>query len=492
MGTLTYVKGLPTPAEEFNASGITEFEMFLTAYSSVFHQAACETANHLLSGIEFNKSKWNTHLQATYKISKRHANGVISFAHGKVEGSKEHRELHIKTLEGKLKSINALVLGAEKKLADARKFYAKKNWRSSRTGCKLPLSCSLAYRETNWQNLRFQIHNKKRKAYKLTNQINHLKISPIHVFIPRNQAFVVGSKDETLGNQVCQWDGDIIRFRVPGCLESMFGKYVQTKLGNFDRNINRINANGSKTWHFYRKNNKWNAAVQFTPTYVKPVSRHSDYGCIGIDMNPGSIGWAFVDHDGNLKAHGQIPLLWGLPRGKQDAQIVEACLQLAVLATKYLCPIVCETLDFSAKKLKLGEENRKYARMLSGWAYNRFFDLLNRICSNRGIYVMSVNPAFTSIIGLVKYARLYGLGSNEAAAFVIARRGKRLKEKIPTTMQAYLSVKDGKHIWSWWRQLNNVLKSRTDIKNRHSYYGISNWELVVKEPKPKGKGTKHS
>ena len=105
---------------------------------------------------------------------------------------------------------------------------------------------------------------------------------------------------------------------------------------------------------------------------------------------------------------------------------------------------------------------------------------------------MTVNPVFTSVIGLVKYTRIYGLASDEAAAIAIARRGMRLSEKIPTTMQAYLSVKDGKHIWSWWKQLNMLLKSRTDIKGRHSYYGISNWELVVKEPKPKGKGTKHS
>jgi hypothetical protein len=46
------------------------------------------------------------------------------------------------------------------------------------------------------------------------------------------------------------------------------------------------------------------------------------YGCIGIDMNPGSIGWAYVDTEGNLKAKGQIPLQMGLPNGKQQAQIV--------------------------------------------------------------------------------------------------------------------------------------------------------------------------
>ncbi|WP_017749433.1 IS200/IS605 family accessory protein TnpB-related protein [Scytonema hofmannii] len=159
--------------------------------------------------------------------------------------------------------------------------------------------------------------------------------------------------------------------------------------------------------------------MQFTPAPVERVSQHSAYGCVGIDMNPESIGWAYVDHDGNLKAHGQIPLQMGLKSGKQDAQIVNACLQLATLATKYACPIVCEELDFSAKKEQLTERSRKYARMLSSWAYSRFYELLESLLNNRGIYLMKVNPAYTSIIGLVKYARQYGLASDEAAALAI-------------------------------------------------------------------------
>ena len=45
----------------------------------------------------------------------------------------------------------------------------------------------------------------------------------------------------------------------------------------------------------------------------------------------------------------------GLPRGKQDAQIVDACLQLATVAATYSCPVVCEQLDFSNKKEELRE-----------------------------------------------------------------------------------------------------------------------------------------
>ena len=186
----------------------------------------------------------------------------------------------------------------------------------------------------------------------------------------------------------------------------------------------------------------------------------------------------YIDDDGNLKAHGQIPLQIGLPSGKQDAQIVDASLQLATLASTFACPIVCEELDFSAKKEELSERGRKYARMLSSWAYSRFYELLESILSNRGIYLMRVNPAYSSVIGLVKYARQYGLASDEAAAMAIARRGMRLTEKIPGSITAYLSVKDGKHVWSLWNQLNSLIK-KSGIK-RHSFYAVSNWESLVK------------
>ena len=193
MPSVTYVKGLPTPANELNALGFSEFEMFLEAFAPIFRDAAIETVNYLLSGTEFNKSTWNTHLQKTYQISKRHANGVIAYAKGKVDGSKEHRTLHIKTLFGKAKSIEAWIEKAERKLKLARRFYAKKNWQNSKTWCNFPLSCSLKYKDTNWQNLKFQIHGKKRKLHLIKNKVEFLKRKPIRVSVPHGEVFIVGS-----------------------------------------------------------------------------------------------------------------------------------------------------------------------------------------------------------------------------------------------------------------------------------------------------------
>jgi IS605 OrfB family transposase len=477
MTTLSYCKRLPTPEEEINALGFTQLEMFLAEVSPIFQAAACETVTHLLSNQEFNKSKWNTHLQQRYGIAKRHAAGVISFAKGAYDSAKECRLEHIKMLQGKLKSVTQWIDKAQRKLKNARKFYRKRNWQHSKTGCIFPLSSSLQYRNTNWQYLRFQIHQKKRRLYKLTKQIEHLKLATIRVKIPKQHFFLVGSKTETFGNQAGQWDGSTIKIRVPACLEAKFGKYVYSRIGGFERKNSRLPETKAKSWHFYKKDNKWYVALQFTPLPVKKQSRDINYGAIGIDLNPGSVGWAYCDKDGNLKDKGKISLLTGLPKGKQADQIVKACLELQRLANKYACPIVCEELDFSTKKEQLREKGRKYARMLSGWAYKRFFELLNRILNNRGCELVTVNPAYSSVIGLVKYSRMYGLASDESAALAIARRGMRLSEKLPSALNAYLSVNDEKHVWHWWNKLNRLLKQSG--VNRHKFYSIANSESLV-------------
>jgi IS605 OrfB family transposase len=396
-----------------------------------------------------------------------------------VDGAKEHRALHLKTLTGKVKSLNAWIDKASRKLRLAQKFYAKLDWQHSRTGTKFPMSCSLTYRQTNFSCIKFQLHQKKRKLFLLQNKIEVLKHQPIHVSVPHSQVFVVGSKDESLGNQVSQWDGNRIKFRVPECLEARFGKVVSADIGSFERNINRLPPDGAKSWHFYRKDGKWVAAVQFTPAQVKVVSKHHRYGCIGIDMNPGSIGWAYLDSDGNLKDKGQIPLEMGLPSGAQEAQIVEACLLLAKLAIEHQCPVVCEALDFSKKKEQLGERSRKYARMLSGWAYRQFYKLLGSILSNRGIELRQVNPAYSSFFALIKYMRMYGLSSDCAAALVIGRRGMYLAEKIPSAITAYFEVNSEKHVWHWLNKLNKLIQQSGRILCRHSYFTISNWSFLA-------------
>ena len=48
-----------------------------------------------------------------------------------------------------------------------------------------------------------------------------------------------------------------------------------------------------------------------------------------------------------------------------------------------------------------------------------------------GIAVVTVFPAYTSKIGLLKYKKRYGLTTHEAAAFVIGRREMGFVDRVP-------------------------------------------------------------
>ncbi|MBC6429616.1 hypothetical protein FM036_01530 [Nostoc sp. HG1] len=97
---------------------------------------------------------------------------------------------------------------------------------------------------------------------------------------------------------------------------------------------------------------------------------------------------------------------------------------------------------------------------------------------NRGIELKTVNPAYSSLIGLVKYMKMYALSSDCAAALVIGRRGMRLSEKPPSSITAYSSVNEEKHVWSFWSQLNKIIKRSSRINRRHDYFAVSNWSFL--------------
>jgi IS605 OrfB family transposase len=428
---LSYVVGLPTPLSELNALGMTNFESFLTEYAAIYRKIVCETVNHLiwcfglycpeikkwLTFCDFNKSEWNTYLQHQYQINKRHANSIISDAIGMVKSAEECKQEHIKTLLGKLKSAKKWLAKKIKLLKDVNKFYAKSKkvngkkiliWKDSKTGCRMPLACSLKYKNTNLNHLRFLVHNKKRYITSLLSNIEKLKVTPLTVKVPHNQVFFVGSKDESFGNQVAQWDGSNLTIRVPYCLEKTYGEYVTVQLGSFDRNINRLPEYGAKTWSVYKKDGKWKVCIQFQPITVTPLSNNRNNGVISFDLNPSSIDWAEIDRNGNAIKWGSISLQIRLPKNQMENQLQTVALFLVKLSLKTGKSIVHEKIDFVSKKFRLRESgNKKYNRMLSAFAYSKFFQILNSIAGNRGVSTFWVNPQYTSLLGMTKFMRRY-------------------------------------------------------------------------------------
>lgn len=190
------------------------------------------------------------------------------------------------------------------------------------------------------------------------------------------------------------------------------------------------------------------------------------YGVVGVDLNVASIGYAIADTDGNLAGQGQIKLnLLSQPTGQTEAQLVEAVTQLVTIAQACNCPIVIEQLDFTEKKKRLRETSSRYSRRLSGFAYSKFYALLKSRCFKLGIQLIVVNPAFSSVIGLIKFMSLYGMNSATAAAFVLARRAMRLSERTPAST-AYTGTAPVKHVRRTWSAISKRVKGA----HRHSFY----------------------
>jgi len=400
-------------------------------------------------------------LQPRYGLNKRQVNAIRAEVKGAIASAKECRSRHIKTLGQQIKALESWLKKAEKSLN------------------KIPDACSIRFRRHLRVQKRFVIHQKKRRLYLLENKLRHIKDAPLTVSLSKGiQYNTVGSTGESFGNQITQYDGSTITFRVPYALESKFGKTITAPLRfEYEKGQQWIDeaiaANRALSYRIYCKDFRWFIACSTDVPESNRQSLPRQYGCLGVDINPGVIGWTYVDQDGNLKHHGQFKLnLHSRRSGQIAATLHDVTKQLVTLAQTLRCPIVIENLDFQSKKSQMREQGRRYARMLSGFTYGKFTTLLEQKCELAGIELIKVNPAYSSTIGLVKFMKQYGLSSDTAAAMVLARRAMRLSERVPNH-NAYADVKSAKHVWSAWYTLHNKLKS----VRRHQYFTLANSQL---------------
>ena len=94
-------------------------------------------------------------------------------------------------------------------------------------------------------------------------------------------------------------------------------------------------------------------------------------------------------------------------------------------------PLSWRRLDFRQKKAVLEGESRRYSRMLSSFSYGKVKACFLSRGIRQGVQVHQVNPAFSSVIGRVKFMERYGLSVHQAAALVLARRLLGCSERIP-------------------------------------------------------------
>ena len=214
------------------------------------------------------------------------------------------------------------------------------------------------------------------------------------------------------------------------------------------------------TVQVFRREHKSDQWYIHLTTYVPeiPITTGSSNGCIGVDFNRDSVEWAYVLPDGNIKDKGKIGFKWkGFSSGQRSAMMRDLVVKLTDMAFEYQCPIAIESLDFSKRKASMSEASKAYNSMLSNLSTGMFREAIESRCKRYGIGLHKVSPAFTSVIGMIKFMPRYGLNSGGAAAMTIARRAMVMSERAP---QCLVRPEDrARHSWTTWNRVSRYLKS---------------------------------
>ena len=306
-----------------------------------------------------------------------------------------------------------------------------------------------------------------------------------------NSFFLVGSKDETSGNQTCQiklqenekfslflrlpnsFDQKVlhisdidIRYRKEDLLKCIqcndFRKQQQALKNPSYKEIGQ-----ALNFRFLKDEKSWIVFISFELFEPKWESL-KNAGCIGVDINENHLAVVETDRFGNPINQVNIPVcLYGKDTNQTKALIGDASKQIVDMAQLAKKPIILEDLSFEEKKATL--EGKKYSRMLSSFAYKKIIEMIQSRAWSKKIEVFQVNPAYTSIIGSFKFAKKYGLTTHLAAALVIARRYQGFSERPPRQFSTIVKGdlvafsppvrKREKHVWSFWAKISKKFKA---------------------------------
>jgi IS605 OrfB family transposase len=174
------------------------------------------------------------------------------------------------------------------------------------------------------------------------------------------------------------------------------------------------------------------------------VKYTKENGVIAIDTNASPIHLAIaeVSKTGELLSYQTISLhhLIGLSQNGKDHQEWILAHKIVDLAIEKGKAIAVENLK-KLKKGMRGDGKAKLRKRLHQWNAKKFLQKLKRVAMLKGVEVIEVNPAYTSVIGMLKYAPQLSIDKDIAGAYVIGRRALGFKEDMPENYEKLLKDK---------------------------------------------------
>ena len=231
------------------------------------------------------------------------------------------------------------------------------------------------------------------------------------------------------------------------------------------------------SYRFKRDGRGWRVFVSTNMMDV-PVVTDRRRGAIGVDLNADHLAVAETDASGNCLEAWRVQLVtYGKSTHQAEALIGDAVARVVEYARDAGKPIVIEKLDFRQKKSVLEGDNQRYSRMLSSFSYGKVKAYFISRGYRQGVVIHQVNPAYSSVIGRVKFMERYGLSVHQAAALVLARRLLGCSERIPRLRVAPVgngvhvaftvpARKRVKHVWAYWGAVSKQLRPALAAQSR--------------------------
>lgn len=413
-----------------------------------------------------------------YEITARHFNALRVKVEGKIVSIKKRRPALITEAKERIDSLATKIKKLSKRKGDFQVIHQKKRRLTN-------LENKLEQLKNDHKNNTIRCCFGSKKLFRAQFDLeangytSHAEWRKDWKKARASELFFLGSKDETAGNQTCtatlQPDQTLsLRIRLPDALKQ--GKYLMIPQVNFSYGKQEIlaqlnNQTKAITWRLLRDKKGWRIFATFDIEPAPCISK-SCIGVIGLDINADHLALVETDRNGNPISKKIIPFnLYGKSSDQTRALVGDASARAIDLAQQVQKPLIIEDLDFQKKKTQLREKYKTHSRMLSSFAYQSIITHLKSRASKKGVLVHQINPAYTSLIGRVKFARRYGLSIHQAAALTIGRRHLRFSERMPSSLDKIPDGKDGhvtlklpernrsKHVWTLWGQLNRKLQT---------------------------------
>ncbi|CAB4243211.1 transposase [Methylacidimicrobium sp. AP8] len=466
----------------------------LDVYAELYGRAQRTLFAKMRAGASINELKRS--FLRRFGLTARQFNAIRVELEGKIASIRERRPELIEELQARIKRGQKAIIRLEKKAPGSNTLHQKKRRLAI---LQAKLAALSADQESGRVRLCFGSRRLFRKQFALEENgyASHADWKKDWQAERSSQFFVLGSKDETLGNQSCQAvaepDGGLrLRLRLPNGLgepskhlviegvrfaygqEAILqalsvGRVVtaQTKTGK----LVRKREGSAVSYRFVRDRKGWRVFVSVEAQPVALATRRLA-GAIGVDINPDHLALAETDRFGNLVGIRRIGLhLYGKSEEQAKAAIGDACRQIARACAESGKPLVIERLDLRKRRAELESVDPVRARSLSSFAYAKTISMLKAAAFRAGVEMIEVDPAYTSVIGAVNHARRHGIGSHQGAAYAIARRGLGLSER-PSVREAVVPTRNGghvtfalparnrtKHVWSFWSDVRKGLKA---------------------------------